>query len=165
LEKQACQFSASGSIEGTIREFAHAGAYDGRPWRSLLPRIEIFKLGSDHSGIVATHIGRLGKHLRSKLDALNSKDPISNTEKQTHETTTKASTHSARSGRLVWCPRTCLEPRSLIASVLQARLRLHPVASIQASVGAAPEGAAFWIGRSFAVDRACATSERYSSGC
>ena len=55
----------------------YAGAYDGRPWRRLLPHMEIFEVGSDHSNIVGTHIDRLSRHLQAALNSSNGKSIIS----------------------------------------------------------------------------------------
>jgi acyl-CoA synthetase (AMP-forming)/AMP-acid ligase II/thioesterase domain-containing protein/acyl carrier protein len=60
-----------------VRSIYYAGAYDGRPWQRLLPRMEIFQVGSDHNGIVGTQIDRLGRHLQTALNSSGGKSVIS----------------------------------------------------------------------------------------
>ena len=60
-----------------VRSIYYAGAYDGRPWQKLLPRLEIFQVESDHKGIVGTHIDRLNSHLQTALNSSSSEPMIS----------------------------------------------------------------------------------------
>lgn len=60
-----------------VRCVYYAGAYDGRPWQRLLPRMEIFQVESDHNGIVGTHIDRLSSHLKTMLNASSGKPIVS----------------------------------------------------------------------------------------